>query len=74
MGVTSKMLIAEIIRMYDLFDGEIAAERIRETGAIKEKIRNRLSSYFYAQLLAENATTCVFNLQKAIFIIIPTSQ
>lgn len=31
--VTGKMLIAAIIRMYVLFDGEAAAKKIRETGA-----------------------------------------
>lgn len=29
------MLIAEIIRMYVLFDGEIATKKIRETGAVE---------------------------------------
>ena len=37
MGVTSKMLIAEIIRMYDLFDEKIATKKIRETRATEGK-------------------------------------
>ena len=75
MGVISKMLIAEISRVYALFDGEIATMKIREIGATEgERLRNRLFSYIYAQLLLESGTTLVYKSQQAAFVMVPASR
>lgn len=37
LGVISKMLIVEIIRMYDFFDEKIVIKKIRKVGVIEEK-------------------------------------
>ena len=46
MGVISKMLIAEISRMYALIDGEIATMKVRGTGAAEVE-RLEIGSYTF---------------------------
>lgn len=63
MGVTSKMLIAEIIRMYKLFDGKIATKKIRETRATEGKrLKMGSSQTSMPNYQQKNVTTSVLKL------------
>lgn len=56
LSVTSKMLIAEIMRMYAIFDGEIAT--IRETG-VAERCLEILLILLYPIISKRNVTNLV---------------
>ena len=50
LGVISKMLIAEISRMYALVDGKIATMKVRETGAAEvERLEILLCPIIYGK-------------------------
>lgn len=72
LGVTSKMLIAEIIRMYDLFDGKTAKKKIRGNKCYRgEKLKMGSSQTFmpnYHQKMS------VLKLQQTACVMVPASS